>query len=90
LTRQTPRRHPPIVEEGNTLEEQKTRLSDDYKKFKIEFGMEILIGILLIAAGGLFTYWGYKEDADAMGGLKYRKLITGIGLMFCGLIIILR
>jgi hypothetical protein len=52
--------------------------------------MEFLSGILLIVAGTLFTYWSYKEDNTALAGLKYRKLITGIGMILMGLIVMLR
>jgi putative Mn2+ efflux pump MntP len=52
--------------------------------------MQILGGFILMVIGAFTFYKGLKEDNDAMGGLKYRKLIVGVGAFFFGLIIMFR
>ena len=47
-------------------------------------------GLLLIIAGVYMLMNGLKEEKDAMGGLKYRKLLIGGASIFFGLIIMLR
>jgi hypothetical protein len=52
--------------------------------------MEVASGFLLMIIGAFVFDQGIKEDSDAMGGLKYRKLLVGGAAFFFGLIMMLR
>jgi len=51
---------------------------------------QITSGILMLIVGLIMLLLGLKEDTEAVGGLKYRKLIIGGGAIFFGIIMILK